>query len=225
MITKKDIEKIKEEIIRFAKEKNIGKDFSIFYNGEMFTYALNKDYRYYPKIKKNVNPLDYCEYFPEKNIISLAYDGKFYEMMDGELGWGLYEEFCSLFEKYGLYIEHSDSCHAAAYPSGDNDYNNYEYTEYKKEKIVNIYQKNEAPDDVFQSIMDLWYQLSRSKGDVGSCVIGAYMEMDYKDNKYRVSPQSPYQGSISWEYSVDLIKKAFEFIGAENVYFNYGRMD
>ena len=223
MITKNDIENIKKEIVKFAKDNNLGKDFSIFYNGKLFTYKVShKNYKYYAKTYEDINPLEYCEYFPEDFILGLAYDGTFYEMINGYFGSTIYDKLSDLFRKYDMYLEHCDSCHAALVYDGDDE---VEYTVFKKEKIEYIYRQDEAPTEVFKKIMSLWHSLSSEYGDKGGCVIGAYMEFDYKDKKYRVSPQSPYQGSLSWESSVDFIKQAFEKMGATNVYFNYGRLD
>lgn len=121
-----------------------------------------------------------------------------------------------------MYLEMMDSCHAAVYYEGEEE---VEYTKLKKEKIEYIYWPENAPNAIFATIMKLWYELSKSYGDQGSCVIGEYLEFDLDDVKYRVSPQSPWQGSLSWESSLDIIKKNFEYIGAKNLYFNYGRMD
>ena len=70
-----------------------------------------------------------------------------------------------------------------------------------------------------------WKEMSREVGDIGGCVIGAYMEFKYKDKKYRMSPQSPYQGSVSWEKPLETVKKMLKNIGAHEIHFNYGRLD
>ena len=100
-----------------------------------------------------------------------------------------------------------------------------EYTNYKREEIKYIIHSEDAPDKKFGLIMDLWREMSRDVGDVGSCVIGAYLEMDYKGQKYRIHPQSPWQGSMSWEEPMKFIIGCFERIGAENVYYIPGRLD
>lgn len=229
-ITKEVIEQIKDEIITFANRNKLGKDFSIFCNNKMFGYKLVEakkgSYRYYYRKmeKDNVNPLDYCEYYPEEFILGLAYDGTMYEMINGYLGEGIYDKFTKIFEFYGLYLEHCDSCHATVCNSNNKD-DDIEYTYLNKEEIKNIYRSENAPDLAIKTIMDNWYEMSKQYGDVGGCVIGAYMEFDYREQKYRMSPQSPWQGSCSWESHVDDVKKLLESIGATNVYFNYGRLD
>lgn len=176
------------------------------------------------RTKDNVNPLDYCEYYPEDFILGLAYDGQMYDVINGYAGDNIYEDFERIFESRGLYLEHCDSCHAAVCNSS-NDENDIEYMHLKKESIIYIYHSDNAPDLAVKTIMDNWYEMSKQYGDVGGCVIGAYMEFVYKEQKYRMSPQSPWQGSCSWESHVDDVKKLLESIGAINVYFNYGRLD
>lgn len=222
MVTKNDLENIKDEIFAFAKEHDLGKDFGVFCNGKKYGYDLNKHYRYYKKTWDNVNPLDYCEYFPEEFVMGLSYDGTFYEMMNGYIGYGIYEKFEEMLKKHDMWIEHADSCHATIFYDGDDE---IEYTRYEKEKIINVYRSDDAPDSKVKTIMDAWYELSRKYGDEGSCVLGAYLEMKYKGNRYRISPQSPYQGSISWESSLKCVQEMLEKIGATEIYYNCGHMD
>lgn len=230
-ITKETLLKIKDEIMEFAKKNDLGKDFYIFVNNDVYGYELyhkkGSEYQYYYRKchKKNVNPLDYCEYFDEKFILGMSYDGQMYEMINGYSGSGIYDKFINLFEKYDLYMEHSDSCHMELYPNGKIDIEDVEYTNYKKEVIHKVYREADAPDKTFGAVVGLWYAMSAAIGDQGSCVLGAALEMKYKGEKYRVSAQSPWQGSISWEKPVDVIKKVFELIGAEDIYYDAGRMD
>ena len=65
-ITKDEIVKMKDEIYSFAKRYGIGRsEFCVFFNGKM-TRNVSKNWRKtIVRTKNNVNPLDYCEYFPE----------------------------------------------------------------------------------------------------------------------------------------------------------------
>ena len=98
MITKKDIEAIKDEIFAFAKKHDLGKDFSVFCNNNLYHYKLDENYEYKYEEVKDVNPLDYSEYFPEEFLIGLAYDGIFYEFMNEVNPWMVKadEEFMEL---------------------------------------------------------------------------------------------------------------------------------
>lgn len=223
-ISKEEIVKMKDEIYAFAKKYGIGRgEFCVFFNGKM-TCNVSKNWRKtIIRTKDNVNPLDYCEYFPEEFILGLAYDGPMYDVINGYAG-NLYDEFTKIFESRGLYLEHCDGCHAAVCNS-DNDENDIEYTVLKKEEINYIYRDENAPDELIRLIMKIWYELSKAYGDVGGCVIGAYLEFVYKDKKYRMMPQSPYQGSCSWESGVEIVKNILKEIGSTDIYFNYGRLD
>ena len=223
-ITKDEIVKMKDEIYAFAKKYGIGRgEFSVFFNKKMICNVSKNWRKTIIRTKDNVNPLDYCEYYPEDFILGLAYDGQMYDVINGYAG-NLYDQFTKIFESRGLYLEHCDSCHAAVCNS-NNDENDIEYTVLKKEEIKYIYSSDDAPDYEIKTIMESWYEMSKQYGDVGCCVIGAYLEFVYKDQKYRMSPQSPYQGSCSWEANVEVIKKLLENIGATEIYFNYGRLD
>ena len=76
-----------------------------------------------------------------------------------------------------------------------------------------------------KNIMDMWYELSKNTGDIGSCVLGAGFKFEWNGDEYFMSAQSPYQGSISWEKHIDVVKQALENIGATEIYYNWGRID
>ena len=102
-----------------------------------------------------------------------------------------------------------------------------EYTHYNEpEPVTDLYYfaRENYPIEL-KLIMETWYLLSKAEGDQGSCVIGAGFKFNYKSKQYFMNACSPYQGSLSWEYSVPDIKKMLEEIGATEIYFDYGRMD
>lgn len=224
-LTKPMIEELAKKIRQFARKNHLGNDFGIFYNGKLADMDYSKGWdkgRW--KTKKNVNPLDYCEYFPEKFILGMWYDGVFYEFING-YGYHyekLYSQFLNLFKEYGLYFEHVDSTHLTACLDTDME---VEYTEYKKEVIIYLHRQDEAPDDVIKAIMQVWHDASQLVGDRGSCVLGDYLEFVYKEQKYRMSNQSPWQGSISWEKPLPLIKCLLDAVGAKDIYYNAGHLD
>ena len=223
-ITKKDIEQMVKEIYAFCKKEHIGKyEFILFYNGCSYG-NVSKNWRK-PRLgrRNNQDPHDWCEYYSENNIIAIACDGQMYDLLNGDYGYGLYEKFEEIFKKYNCYLECCDSCHYDVVYLGDDV--DVEYTVWKKEEIIYLYTEDRAPDDQIKNIMISWYELSKDVGDIGSCVIGAYMEFVYKGQKYRMSPQSPYQGSVSWESPLEIVKTMLKNVGAEGIYFNYGRLD
>ena len=73
--------------------------------------------------------------------------------------------------------------------------------------------------------MTAWYELSKQTGDQGCCVIGAHMKFDYQGKSYEMAACSPWQGENSWTPHVDTVKDMLKNIGAENISWNYGRMD
>ena len=224
-ITKSVITGMKDEIYSFCKAAGIpASEFTVFYNGKMSS-NISKNWRKTKiGVTNNVNPLDYCEYYPEHFILGLAFDGAMYDLINGHMGEKAYQMFTSIFVRNGLYLEMCDTCHAAIC-NIQNKEEEIEYTIFKKKEIKYIYNSENAPDSNIKTIMDAWYEMSKKEGDIGSCVIGAYMEFEYKGTTYRMSPQSPYQGSLSWESGVETVEKMLKEVGAENIHFNYGMLD
>ncbi len=138
--TKKDIEMLAKEIFAWAGRHRLGKDFGIFYNGKMvhWQYAQQKnlEWDYKKEVVENVNPLDYCEWFPERFIAGMCYDGRMYECINGYEG-NAYEKLEKILSGYDLYLEHCDNCHCVFAPIDDIE--DYEYTEFTKEKPVWLY--------------------------------------------------------------------------------------
>ena len=136
-------------------------------------------------------------------------------------------KFDMIIGKYGGYVEAWDyysyyfvDCHGA------------DTAELKKfdEETENITQKymypglNDVPP-ILSFIQSIWAQRCKYTGDGGPCVIGEGMEFAYAGQLYKMSPDSPYQGELSWTGSVPLITKLLKLIGAEEIHMNYGRMD
>lgn len=101
-------EQLATEIFNWLVDHKLWVDVSIYFNGKRWSTA-NKDHtefcynerRYF---EYEANPKDYFEYVNEPNILSMSFEGTFYEVLNGYVpGWTkLEEEFRNIFEKYGL---------------------------------------------------------------------------------------------------------------------------
>lgn len=222
-ITKKDINGIAREIKKWATKHRMY-DYSLFYNGKRFGFYHSEDWtKRKRKTISGINPLDYCEWFPEKFLLGLTCDGAMWECFNGYRYAKAYEELESILDKHGLYLELCDSCHATVACNFEDD-SEVEYTIFKKEKPIYIRTLDECPEEICPT-MAVWHRLCVKHGDEGACVIGEYMEFRYKGELYRMIPPSPYQGSMSWETSVPHIKELLAEVGATEIYFNYGILD
>lgn len=220
--TKKDIEKLSGKVFRWASSNRCGHDFGVFYNGKLksWDYDLNL-HKYVKKTKYDVNPLEYCEYFSPKFVGGMWYDGNMYDIING---WGnKFEKLNNLLKEYGLYFEHCDSCHGEFVPIDSID--DYEYTDFFREKPIWLYRPDDAPDPAISRIMLRYYELAKQVGDVGACTIGEYIEFRYKEALYRMCPQTPYQGEMSWREPLPEIENLLKTVGATDIYVNYGRLD
>lgn len=78
---------------------------------------------------------------------------------------------------------------------------------------------------ILSVIQEYWANRANSYGDIGSCVLGAGFEFEYKDQKFFMPPRSRCQGSISWEHCKDDIESLLVEIGATEIYYRWGYMD
>jgi hypothetical protein len=81
-----------------------------------------------------------------------------------------------------------------------------------------------APAEIVE-ISNFWTKKANEYGDVGSCVIGAKFEFDYKGVHYTMTPRSMWQGSMSWEAYVNEVKQKLISVGATHVVYHYGTLD
>lgn len=218
--TKKDIEKLSGKVFRWASTNRCGKDFGVFYNGKLKSWHYDFDIGKYVKVTKDCNPLDHCEYFSEKFIGGMWYDGQVYEIING---WSKkFDKLNDILQEYGLYFEHCDSCHGEFVPIDDID--DYEYTVFFREKPIWLHRPNDAPTEI-ADIMNEYYEMSKAVGDIGACTIGEYIEFRYEDKLYRMSPQTPYQGEQSWREPLPEVRRMLVNVGATEIHVNYGRLD
>ena len=243
-ITKDTIEKIAKEIRKWVRDNRLGSDYSMLYNGKYWYHDYQGHFEIVvdkyglphekwiskKKIKTNYNvdPHQFCEWFPEKFILGLCVDGAIYRCLNGYEKPEAKEKLDAILQNYGLYLECCDYCYWSV-EVGSIDIEEVEYTYWHKESIIWLYDSERADDGIplseLATIMNKWYELSKATGDKGCCTIGEYMEFRYRGTLYRMCPQSPYQGDYSWSCHVPEIKKMLVDIGATEIYMNYGRMD
>lgn len=219
---KKDIEKLVGKVFRWASYNRCGKDFGVFYNGKLKSWHYDLDLHKYVKITEHdINPLDYCEYFSHKFVGGMWYDGNMYDIING---FGKkFDKLNDLLKKYGLYFEHCDGCHGEFVPIGSVD--DYEYTDFFREKPIWLYRPDDASDPAIRMIMVKYKELATKIGDVGACTMGEYIEFRHKETLYRMIPQTPYQGEWSWRKPLPEILDLLKIAGASDIHVNYGRLD
>lgn len=217
------IQYIAGEIMMGLSKHNLSGDTCIYFNGKR--YSGNYDNEWKEDELDDGQPYhgqDYCEYAGKDQIINLSTEGSLYDYLYNR---GTPEWLDSLLEKNGLYMECCENWFYAIVPMGDwEDWEVYTNPNAPKEQIF-IYSDETCPDDLIMSIRNVWKNLIASGTDVGSCVIAAGMEFEYNNNRYFMSPPSCYQGSMSWEKYVHVIKELLKEAGAEKVYYNPGRLD
>lgn len=224
-LTKADIEQFANEIMDFLTQHKLDSGVSIYYNNKRIRHKYdlyNSDADAELVIEENMNPFEYFQYGNRKHILSMSFEGPLYD----SLNYSGYkeEELYKIFEKYGVYWELGNAWNLSAYPIDDDmEIEFTPYAEAEKEIALYIWDR-EKPAELVK-IMDKWYQLSEMEGDKGSCVIGAGFSFKWNGSKYFMGACSPWQGSLSWEAHKDDVQEMLENIGAENIYYNWGRLD
>ena len=229
MITKKNIEELAMEIKNFLEKNLLADDVYIYYNNKRISsetkYDMKKDYPVYKwTLEENIDPHDYFEYAAYDHILSMSFEGNFYDLLNYNGGNKL-EKFNKILNKYHTYYELGNAWNLTLYSDGNEA--EFEYTKYNRpQEPINLYMRCvDDYDPVIANIMIAWYHMSEETGDKGSCVIGAGFNFNLNGNCYHMTECSPWQGSLSWEKHVPTIKKMLENIGATDVYFKYGILD
>lgn len=222
IITKKMIEDIANEIWTELEKRGENTDVCIYYNNKRIHDKGSK----IVIVENDINPLDYFDYAATKHVLSMSFEGPLYE----DINYGDGAPWLSkILDKYGLYYELGNAWNLSVYPDEYDDYKNIAFTDYsedsKTEKPISLSISTCDNIPELQNIMIAWWRLSKMTGDIGSCVIGAGYNFAYKDQKYFMPAQSPYQGSISWETHKDIVKEMLANIGAENITYDNGIMD
>jgi len=231
-ITKKDIERLANEIISFLEAYGIADSVSIYYNGNVVRSKTenvwdwgNSEYKAkYTWVKTyDVDPHDYFEYAAYDHILSMSFEGGLYDVLNYIGGSKMYM-FMNIFRKYGLFYELGNAWNLSCHRIEDDTEIEYTYYEEPKKKIY-LYNGDSLNPSELQNIMDVWYDLSKREGDKGCCVLGAGFKFKWRDDKYFMPACSPWQGSLSWESHKDVIHKMLEEVGATEIYYEWGRID
>lgn len=94
-------EELAQEIYQWLLSHDMWLDICIYYNGKRMMYCHNGE----PVIEEDKDPRDYFEHVANPHILSMSFEGMFYEVMNGYRAGIWYDEFCKLLEKHGLYHE------------------------------------------------------------------------------------------------------------------------
>ena len=229
-LTKTKIEELVKEIEEYLRKYELLGDVCIYFNNKRHSWEYNyKTEEYKMQEKIDISPLEYFEYVNPEHILSMSFEGSLYEVLNGYSdSYVLEEGFLKLIKKYNLYYELGNAWNLSCYPT--DDYMEIEFTDYSadiKSDPITIFSHTdpmEIPLELFL-IKKKWDDLSAITQHLGgSCTIGDGFEFTYKGTDYFMVPP-PYQGSCIYEHWIDTIKEKLKEIGAENIHYNYGRMD
>lgn len=123
-LTQKQIEKLAVEIRTFLLEHDMWVDTQIYFNGKCFdTHDKETGEFYYndPEhlvVKENEDPRRYFEYVAKEHILSMAFEGPVYYMINGYGHMGLAKKFNQIFERRGIYYEQGDAWNFTCYYIG-----------------------------------------------------------------------------------------------------------
>ena len=225
-LTRVDIELFAVDIMCYLTENDLDSDVCIYFNNKRIRHEYDwRTLNPKPKfiVEENMNPFDYFEYANHQHILSMSFEGPLYDELNYVYGKKT-EGLEKIFKKYGCYFELGNAWNLSAYPIDDDMEIAFTPYELPKEKIY-LYMWNKNVPTPLREIMDKWYALSEQEGDKGSCVLGAGFNFTWNENDYFMCACSPYQGSISWEVSRDIIRKMLEDIGATDIIYDWGCMD
>lgn len=221
------IDQMAQEFLELLVKHHVALDVSVYANG--VRYRARGGQEIYRDIG-TYDPRDYFEYVAHKHIMSVSFEGPLYDIINYHVSphW-LYD----FFDNHGLYYELGAAWNFSCYLVHDEEYDLWEYTDYtpEEEKIEPIIlgsntlksETQDAPE--LELLWKYWYNLSKQTGDVGSCVIGAELTFTYKNKDYIMLPASPYQGEGSWTPHVGIVVDYLRKLGAEQVRWDYGRLD
>ena len=225
-LTKKKIENLALRILSTLEKKELASDLSIYFNNKRIsikTKYTDEGVKYERVEEEDINPHDYLTYCPYKHIISISTEGELYTQLN--YGSGQFPKVLEdLFKKIGIYYERGESWNLSFYPIDDDM--KVEYTEYEEppKVIYAYYNKRYIYPEEIRIVMEAWHALSKKTGDIGGCVIGAYLKFKFEGDIYRMSPCSPYQGEGSWTPYVDMISTFLRNLGATEIKWNPGHL-
>lgn len=112
------------KIIDFCMDNGLWQDTTVYVDGYAFTDRKEWDgingIMVEPNLFKywNKNPLDYFEY-ANPNTVSMSFEGPLYRVIncyfENENWFKLYDEFCAIFDKYGMYFEQGHAWNLSVY--------------------------------------------------------------------------------------------------------------
>jgi hypothetical protein len=70
-----------------------------------------------------------------------------------------------------------------------------------------------------------WGKLADQVGDIGSCVLGAGFVFKYRRKWYFLTPNTCWQGCISWETHKEYIESKLKALGVTELHYEWGNMD
>ena len=215
VINREVIEELGNRIVELCKNNEYG-DTSVYYDGK----RVNINYDGTTEVKENCHPGDYFKYYNHNHIISMAFEGILYDILNYGSGS---DDLEKLFDEYGVYYELGNAWNLSVYPIDDNiEVDGYHYDE-EPEPIM-LYWWSEAPAEI-KEIINEWRAACEATGDGGSCVIGAKIKFTWNGEEYYMYEPSPYQGCLSWEPHVDMAIAKLKAIGATGIYYDCGVLD
>lgn len=224
---KEFIENMAKEFMELLITHHCADDTAIYFNGERYgsVYKIINDEDTYKFVKQEVtfHPIQITEYTVKNNILSFSTEGHLYDILNYDSAPKWFKDFC---KKYDLYAEPATSWFYHFCPD-KGEWEDWETDNYEVEEetylVVGGNNLNCLP--YIKAVAEFWFNLSKAYGDKGSCVLGAGFKFVYNNKKYKLAACSPYQGSLSWEHSKDLIHKCLEHIGCTNIRYDWGNMD
>lgn len=116
------------EVVRFLREHHIWCDTRVYFNGKCFAtdsgrgagelLLVREDGNGQLYLIPDIYPRDYFQYVNPNHILSMSFEGPFYECLNGyagDYGYQVEEEFRQLLAKYGCYYELGDAWNLSVY--------------------------------------------------------------------------------------------------------------
>ena len=115
-------EQLATEILDFLVAYGMWVDVRIYFDGKVWD-SYNKEteqFHYNEKDKVYVDkaePKDYFDYVAEPHILSMSFEGTFYDVLNGtsERAFRLQNQFNNILKKYGLYYELGNAWNLSLY--------------------------------------------------------------------------------------------------------------
>lgn len=223
-MTKLDIQNLAIAIKDMLVDENLHGAVSIFYNNKRMTEITDDGCT---TIEDGVSPFQYFDTANPRHILSMSFEGPFYDAIN--YCKSMVKKFQFLLDMYDLIYEQGDTWNLSVYPDDEKAYAQIEYTDYtgtetEKDEEIFIHLNSDTLPEL-KEIMQTWHDLAKAYGDVGSCVIGAGIKFRYQGGNYFMQQCSPWQGSVSWEHTMDKPMEMLRVIGAEDVAYYPGRMN